>query len=140
MKEFSIGNEMDFYVHNACCQILANEKQLSSLNKKEEFAEQPEEKEKPPAVGDATNGRAETFLSANVKSEVFVIQKYIEKPLLIDERKFDIRLWILVDACDLKDQKCYLFKEGYIRMSSHKFTLCDESIEKPFIHLTNNAV
>lgn len=26
MKEFSLGNEMDFYMHNACCQILANEK------------------------------------------------------------------------------------------------------------------
>ena len=28
MKEYSQGNEMDFYVHNACCQILTNEKQL----------------------------------------------------------------------------------------------------------------
>jgi hypothetical protein len=26
MKEYSQGNEMDFYVHNACCQILTNEK------------------------------------------------------------------------------------------------------------------
>ena len=26
LKEFSLGNEMDFYVHNACCQILASEK------------------------------------------------------------------------------------------------------------------
>lgn len=28
MKEFSNGNEMDFYFHNVCCQILANEKSL----------------------------------------------------------------------------------------------------------------
>ena len=41
-------------------------------------------------------------LSANVKSEVFVIQKYIERPLLIDQRKFDIRLWVLINCCDLK--------------------------------------
>jgi hypothetical protein len=26
MKEFSLGNEMDFYIHNVCTQILANEK------------------------------------------------------------------------------------------------------------------
>jgi hypothetical protein len=38
------------------------------------------------------------------------------------------------------DNKCYLFKEGYIRMSSYEFTLSQESIEQPFIHLTNNAV
>jgi len=30
MKEFSLGNEMDFYMHNACCQILANERQLGT--------------------------------------------------------------------------------------------------------------
>lgn len=32
MKEFSQGNEMDFYIHNVCAQILANEKSL--LNRK----------------------------------------------------------------------------------------------------------
>lgn len=69
-----------------------------------------------------------------MKTEVFVVQKYIEKPLLIDDRKFDMRLWVLISH----DQKCYLFQEGYIRTSSYKFTL--ESIEHPFIHLTNNAV
>jgi hypothetical protein len=68
-------------------------------------------------------------LTVNVKSEVFVIQKYLERPLLIDNRKFDIRLWVLVNCIDLKDQKCYLFKEGYIRTSSHRFTLSQESID-----------
>ena len=32
MKDFSLGNEMDFYVHNACCQILANEKNFNNKN------------------------------------------------------------------------------------------------------------
>ena len=78
--------------------------------------------------------------SANVKSEVFVIQKYIERPLLIDGRKFDIRLWVLVNCCDLQNQKCYLFREGYIRTSSYTFSLNQEHIDQPFVHLTNNAV
>lgn len=71
-----------------------------------------------------------------VKTDKFVIQKYLEKPLLIRNRKFDIRLWVLVSH----DHKCYLFKEGYIRTSSFDFEITPESIEKPFIHLTNNAV
>ena len=67
---------------------------------------------------------------------MFVIQKYIERPLLIDQRKFDIRLWVLISF----DGRCYLFREGYIRTSSSKFTLTQESIMQPFVHLTNNAV
>jgi hypothetical protein len=33
-----------------------------------------------------------------------------------------------------------LFAEGYIRTSGQQFTLAQEAIDKPFIHLTNNAV
>lgn len=40
----------------------------------------------------------------------------------------------------MADQRCYLFSEGYIRMSSQKFTLAQETIDQPFIHLTNNAI
>ena len=38
LKEFSMGNEMDFYMHNACCQILSNEKQLGTIQTKHEEA------------------------------------------------------------------------------------------------------
>lgn len=75
-----------------------------------------------------------------MRSEVFVLQKYLERPLLIDGRKFDIRLWVMINMCNLQDQRCYMFSEGYIRTSSQKFTLSDDSIAKPFVHLTNNAV
>jgi hypothetical protein len=71
-----------------------------------------------------------------VKTNNFVIQKYLEKPLLLWKRKFDIRLWVLV----AQDGKCYQFKEGYIRTSSVKYDTSPGSLDKAFIHLTNNAV
>ena len=71
-----------------------------------------------------------------VKTNSFVIQKYLERPLLIKRRKFDIRLWVLI----AHDHKCYLFKEGYIRTLSQEYEITPESLDKPFIHLTNNAV
>ena len=47
-----------------------------------------------------------------------------------------MRLWVLITH----DHRCYLFKEGYIRTSSYKYTLESEMIENLAIHLTNNAI
>lgn len=65
-----------------------------------------------------------------------MIQKYLERPLLIKKRKFDIRLWVLVTH----DMKCYQFKEGYLRMSGREYTLNPNQQDNPFVHLTNNAI
>ena len=82
------------------------------------------------------NNLITNVLNQNIKTDVVVIQKYIEKPLLIQGRKFDMRLWVMVT----QDHRCYLFKEGYIRMSSQKFSLQRTQQEDLFIHLTNNAI
>ena len=59
------------------------------------------------------------FLIQVIKSYSFVIQKYIEKPLLIKNRKFDIRVWVLVThTLDV-----YFFKRGYIRTSSETYNI-----------------
>jgi hypothetical protein len=70
----------------------------------------------------------------SIKSRTFIIQKYIERSLLIDGRKFDIRVWVLITH----EMKLYFFKEGYIRTSSAAYSI--ENIDNHSIHLTNNAV
>lgn len=54
-----------------------------------------------------------------IKHNTFIIQKYIEKPLLLFNRKFDIRVWVLLD----QDHDLYFFKEGYLRTSSSEFSI-----------------
>lgn len=66
----------------------------------------------------------------------FIIQKYIEKPLLIHKRKFDIRVWVLVSNTG----KCYFFKEGYLRTSGSNFSLDPKNPDNKYVHLTNNAI
>lgn len=47
----------------------------------------------------------------------------MESPLLLLERKFDIRIWVLMTNLNSENIDGYIFKEGYIRTSSQKFEI-----------------
>lgn len=64
----------------------------------------------------------------------YVIQKYIEKPMLYHQRKFDIRVWALFQA---NEEKVYYYKRGYVRTSSDEFT--HKIGDNKAVHLTNNC-
>ena len=70
------------------------------------------------------------------KSGKLIIQKYVESPLLINQRKFDIRIWVLITP----NMKAYYYPEGYIRTSSELFSLDESMLSSSFVHLTNNAI
>ena len=71
--------------------------------------------------------------------ERFVVQKYIVNPFLIDNLKFDLRIYVLVYGCN--PLRIFLYKEGLARF-------CTEMYEKPsidnlknrYMHLTNYAI
>ena len=65
-----------------------------------------------------------------------VIQKYIENPLIIHNRKFDIRQWVLVT--DLSPLTIWMFDTPYVRFSAEDFHISD--FKNIFSQLTNNSV
>lgn len=57
--------------------------------------------------------------------------------MVIKGRKFDVRVWALVTH----EYKCYVFREGYLRLSSEELDLDNaDNPDSKFVHLTNNAV
>lgn len=67
----------------------------------------------------------------------YIIQKYIDYPLLIHKRKFDFRVFALVTSIN-KKLKGYFYEDGYIRTSSREYDL--NALDDKFIHLTNDAI
>ncbi|XP_034081222.1 tubulin--tyrosine ligase [Gymnodraco acuticeps] len=70
------------------------------------------------------------------QGQVHVIQKYLEKPLLLQpgNRKFDIRSWVLVDH----QYNIYLYREGVLRTSSEPYNSSD--LQDMTSHLTNHCI
>jgi len=66
--------------------------------------------------------------------KTFVLQKYIESPFLMNKRKFDMRVWVLVN----QDMDLFFFREGYLRMSSADYVT--DKLTDDYVHLTNNAI
>ena len=73
------------------------------------------------------------------KKEGYICQKYIEKPLLIFDTKFDLRLYVLVTC--LNPLVIYLYHEGLVRFASCRYAGdVLENLDDPYIHLTNYSV
>ena len=70
---------------------------------------------------------------SKVKGDEWVVQKYLERPLLLWGRKFDIRIWVLVTpSFDI-----LVYRQGYLRTSSSTFSTEKNCESSSFVHLTN---
>lgn len=65
-----------------------------------------------------------------------IVQKYLERPLLIHRTKFDIRYFFMI-TIDTNSFKIWEHQSCYLRFSSTEFNLGDFSEQ---IHLTNHSV
>uniref|UniRef100_A0AAY4C408 Tubulin--tyrosine ligase-like protein 5 n=1 Tax=Denticeps clupeoides TaxID=299321 RepID=A0AAY4C408_9TELE len=70
--------------------------------------------------------------------ESILVSRYISNPLLIDDFKFDVRLYVLVTSYD--PLVIYLYEEGLARFATVKYNRATKNIKNQFMHLTNYSV
>ncbi|NXA50389.1 TTLL5 polyglutamylase, partial [Nothocercus julius] len=73
-----------------------------------------------------------------VLEENILVSRYISNPLLIDDFKFDVRLYVLVTSYD--PLVIYLYEEGLARFATVRYDQASKNIKNQFMHLTNYSV
>ncbi|XP_072127950.1 tubulin polyglutamylase TTLL5 isoform X3 [Mobula birostris] len=70
--------------------------------------------------------------------ENILVSRYIRSPLLIDDFKFDVRLYVLVTSFD--PLVVYLYEEGLTRFATVKYDRGTRNIKNQYMHLTNYSI
>ena len=68
----------------------------------------------------------------------FLISKYLENPHLINGKKYDLRIYVLITG--FQPLRIYLYQEGLIRIAADEYKLNMNSINNKYSHLTNTAI
>lgn len=78
-------------------------------------------------------------LLAGSHAKQAVVQEYIQKPLLIDKLKFDIRLYVLIKS--MEPLEIYIAKEGLTRFCTEPYQEpSQKNLSHVFMHLTNYSL
>ncbi|KAL1496782.1 hypothetical protein AB1Y20_014370 [Prymnesium parvum] len=77
-------------------------------------------------------------ISAVSYGEAYVIQRYVHRPLLLDGFKFDLRLYVCVNS--FTPLEAYIYKEGFGRFSTERYSNDPASLSNKFVHLTNSSI
>ncbi|XP_067339729.1 tubulin polyglutamylase TTLL11 isoform X2 [Channa argus] len=76
---------------------------------------------------------------AGSQAKQAVVQEYIQKPLLIDKLKFDIRLYVLIKS--MEPLEIYIAKEGLTRFCTEPYQEpSQKNLSHVFMHLTNYSL
>ncbi|KAL3310185.1 Tubulin polyglutamylase ttll4 [Cichlidogyrus casuarinus] len=64
-----------------------------------------------------------------------VVQRYIERPFLINQKKFDMRVYVFVAS--YYPLRVYVHEKLLVRFATEKYSVSNNSLEKKFVHLTS---
>ncbi|TNV74755.1 hypothetical protein FGO68_gene14506 [Halteria grandinella] len=87
-------------------------------------------------VGVYCTNKLKEIIQQGKKSASKVVQKYIERPFLVNNKKFDIRQWVLVTSWEPLD--VYVFSGAYLKICGNDFNL--RNLSDQYSHLSNFSI
>ena len=93
---------------------------------------------KPPALARGTGISVVNKWSQIPKMRPLIVQKYVARPHLINETKYDLRIYVLLTS--LHPLRIYLYDEGLVRFASNPYRSDSKSLSDVFTHLTNYSI
>jgi hypothetical protein len=73
-----------------------------------------------------------------VQNGNYILQRYIDSPMLYNDRKFDIRQFILITSDKNGIVSVYKFNKFYCRLSTKKYSTVN--IKDKYVHITNESI
>lgn len=93
---------------------------------------------KPPASARGTGIRVVNQWAQIPKRKPLIVQRYIERPLLINGSKFDLRLYVLVTC--MNPLRVFMHTDGLARFASVKYSEKVDTLNDRYMHLTNYSI
>lgn len=72
------------------------------------------------------------------KTKRLLVQRYVRQPFLINETKFDMRIYVHVTSYD--PLRIYICRDGLVRFATQKYSNKRSSTKNRYMHLTNYSI
>lgn len=93
---------------------------------------------KPNASARGIGIRVVTDFSQVPKKKSILVQRYLSQPYLINQTKFDLRIYVYVTSYD--PLRVYVCTDGLVRFATQKYSNKKGSAGNRFMHLTNYSI
>ena len=72
------------------------------------------------------------------KTEETIVSCYLDRPLLINAKKFDMRMYVVVTS--FNPLRVYFYHEGLARFATEEYSNDPKILKNKFVHLTNFSI